>query len=149
MKSGRVQVRDNRYNIAISAITYGLHCFVLDPKSNKLYSCILTIHEEYINILHLIINEQASYLLKLHQIYNITDNQYTTESKLKEHDVRTNDHIQITILFSIRSHLIALPLPLRLRGRRIFARLLSCSLSGRPNYTTTGSISMIRSRLRP
>ena len=82
-----VEVRDNRYNIAVSAITYGLHCLVFDARTNRLYNCILSIHEEYINILHLIINEQASYLLKLHEIYNITDNEYTTESKLKEHGI--------------------------------------------------------------
>lgn len=57
---------DNRYNLAISALTYGLNCLVLDPRNNKLHDCILSIHEEYINILHIIIGEKVSYLLKLH-----------------------------------------------------------------------------------
>jgi hypothetical protein len=47
---------DTRYNKAISALTYGLHCLVMDPRTSHLHDCILTIHEEYINILHLIIS---------------------------------------------------------------------------------------------
>jgi hypothetical protein len=79
---------DNRYNQALSAITYGLHCLVLDPRTNRLHDCILSVHEEYINILHLIVSAKASYLLKLHEIYNITDNEFSTESILKDYGIR-------------------------------------------------------------
>lgn len=80
-------LEDNRYNLAISALTYGFNCLVLDPRTNKLYNCILSIHEEYINILHLIIAEKVSYLLKLHEIYNITDSEFATETKLKDYGI--------------------------------------------------------------
>lgn len=40
-----IPLDDDRYNMAISALTYGFNCLVLDPRSNKLHNCILSIHE--------------------------------------------------------------------------------------------------------
>jgi hypothetical protein len=80
---------DNRFSNAISALTYGFNCLIWDSRSKQLYDCILSIHEEYINILHIIIAKKVSYLLKLHEIYNITDSEYSIESKLKEFNIST------------------------------------------------------------
>lgn len=60
------QLVDSRYNNALSALTYGFNCLIYDSKGGKLYDCILSIHESYINILHIIIGRRVSYLLKLH-----------------------------------------------------------------------------------
>lgn len=68
---------DNRYNNAISALTYGFNCLIWDSRTEKLYDCILSIHEGYINILHIIIAKKYSYLLKLNEIYNITDTEFS------------------------------------------------------------------------
>jgi hypothetical protein len=38
------QLADNRYNNAISALTYGFNCLVLDTRNNRLHDCILSIH---------------------------------------------------------------------------------------------------------
>lgn len=81
---------DNRYNAAISALTYGFNCLIWDPRSKQLYDCILSIHEDYINILHIIIARKVSYLLKLHEIYNITDSEFSTESQLREFSICTS-----------------------------------------------------------
>jgi hypothetical protein len=83
---------DCRYNTAISALTYGFNCLIWDGRSKQLYDCILSIHEEYINILHIIIARKVSYLLKLHEIYNITDSEYSTESQLREFGICTPLH---------------------------------------------------------
>jgi len=72
------QLTDNRYNRAINAFTYGFNCLVLDPEHNQLHDCILSIHEVYVNILHAIIGKKISFLLKLHEIYNISDNEFST-----------------------------------------------------------------------
>jgi hypothetical protein len=63
---------ESRFNLAISALTYGFDCLVMG-KDGQLYECVLSIHESYINILHLLIGKKASYLLKLHEIYNISE----------------------------------------------------------------------------
>jgi hypothetical protein len=67
------KLTDSRYNSAISALTYGFNCLIWDNRGRKLYNCILSIHLSYINILHIIIAGKVSYLLKLHEIYNIAD----------------------------------------------------------------------------
>ena len=61
-----MSLSDGRNNNAISALTYGFNCLVLDPRHNRLHDCILSIHEAYINIVHVIIARRVSYLLKLH-----------------------------------------------------------------------------------
>lgn len=103
-----MQVKDNRYNNAISALTYGFNCLVLEPNHNRLHDCILSIHEEYINILHLIISKKVSYLLKLHEIYNITDNEFSTEIKLKNYGISKPLNTQVIIWFYTRSRWIVL-----------------------------------------
>lgn len=86
---------------------------MLEPNNNRLHDCIVSVHEEYINILHLIISKKVSYLLKLHEIYNITDNEFSTESKLKSFGISISFSTQATILSCTRSHWIVLLLPLR------------------------------------
>ena len=39
----------------ISCLTYGVSCYYFDRESQKLLRCVLSIHEEYINILHVIV----------------------------------------------------------------------------------------------
>ena len=80
---------NSHFNTAISALTYGFGCLVLDPRHNRLHDCILSIHEAYMNILHVIIARKVSYLLKLHEIYNVTDNEFSTANKLKEYGIST------------------------------------------------------------
>lgn len=102
---------DSRYSNAISALTYGLSCLIWDPQSRQLYDCILSIHETYINILHIIIAGRVSYLLKLHEIYNITDSEFSTESQLKEFSISNSSPMQATTSFSIHRPWIPLPSP--------------------------------------
>ena len=80
---------DNSINNSISALTYGFHCLVYHKSKNELYDCILSIHEDYVNILHLIIGSKASIIIKLNEIYNITDNEYSTEISLKPFKLST------------------------------------------------------------
>lgn len=140
---------DNRYNNALSGLTYGFNCLVYYSKGNQLYDCILSIHEEYINILHIIIAKKISYLLKLHEIYNITDNEYSTESKLKDFNIRNPPHTQNTTSYSTPSHSTASPSPSRPTSKSSSsASLLLCS-SARLSYTMSASMSSTPSRLRP
>jgi hypothetical protein len=93
---------DSRFSNAISALTYGLSCLIWDAQGRQLYECVLSIHETYINILHIIIAGKVSYLLKLHEIYNITDSEFSTESQLKEFAVSNPSSTQATTSSSIR-----------------------------------------------
>lgn len=47
----------------------------------------MMIHEEYINILHIIINRSISYLLKLNDVKSITDSDTFVASKLHSLDI--------------------------------------------------------------
>lgn len=102
------KVIDNRYSNAISALTYGFNCLIWDSRGKQLYDCILSIHEGYVNILHIIIAKKVSYLLKLNEIYNITDSEYSIELKLKEFNICTSNIMQITISYCIHNPWIPL-----------------------------------------
>ena len=53
-------------NGAVSALTYGLGCWVWAGPRSGLWECVVSIHEEYVNILHVLVAGRVSYLLKLH-----------------------------------------------------------------------------------
>jgi hypothetical protein len=110
---------DTRFNSAISALTYGVSCLVWEGQRKQLFDCILSVHESYVNILHMIIGRKASYLLKLHEIYNITDSEYSTEASLKEAGISRLLSTKVIISFCILSLWTLLHLRLEPRTKRI------------------------------
>lgn len=73
----------SQLNTSISCLTYGINCLFFDRQSNKLRSCLLSIHEEYINIIHVIVEEKASFLFELQNVKNISDKDIYIKQTLK------------------------------------------------------------------
>lgn len=69
---------------AINCLTYGVTCLYYDRVTEKLYKCLLSVHEQYINILHVIIDSQASFLFELQNIDSISDRDIAMAKKLKD-----------------------------------------------------------------
>lgn len=140
---------DSRFNRAISALTYGFNCLIWDARTKQLYECILSIHEDYINILHLIIARKVSYLLKLHEIYNISDSEFSTETHLRQFGICTPPHTQTTTSSSTPRPSTPSPSPAAQSSKNRNSKSHWCCSCVRPSYTSNASTSSTPSRQKP
>ena len=69
---------------SISCLTYGISCLYFDRGSGRLISCLISIHEEFINILHVIVEGKLSILFELQNIVSISDKDIFVRNTLLE-----------------------------------------------------------------
>lgn len=74
---------NSQLNTAINCITFGISCLYFDRIENKMRTCLMSIHEEYINIIHVIIEGKVSYLFELQNVKNISNRDIYIRQTLK------------------------------------------------------------------
>lgn len=140
---------NSQLQTAINCLIYGIHCFYFDRIDNKLYQCLLTIHEEYINIIHIIIQSKSSFLFQLQHVQSISNKDIFVRQTLKNLNLCTFCLTQSISLLYIRALLRALCWLCNQKIRSMcYGRDYSTS-STKPRTSTQGFHKWILSKPKP
>lgn len=140
---------NSQLQTAINCLIYGIHCFYFDRIDNKLYQCLLTIHEEYINIIHIIIQSKSSFLFQLQHVQSISNKDIFVRQTLKNLNLCTFCLTQSISLLYILALLRALCWLCNQKIRSMcYGRDCSTS-STKPRTSTLGFHKWILSKPKP